>query len=143
MRKPVADGRRRWVVQTADLSVKRSRRTSADSTGLLYQGSSAGSNPVGYQQNQLLTRPDTSRRTIRRSDRPQPGRTRRSAPPQLGHRSAALKGLQEGVEPIDGLVGPVLEQPAVAGQGERHTVVTRPLRHLADVAPGGDQDREK
>ena len=59
-----------------------------------------------------------------------------------GH-SSITASAQEGVEAIDRLIGPVLEQAAVAGQSEGHAVVAGPLGDLADVAAGSDQDGDE
>lgn len=52
----------------------------------------------------------------------------------LRYNDKSLHWAKEGVEAVDGVVGAVLEQSAVAGQGEGDAVVAGPLRDLSDVA---------
>src|SRR4051794_22123910 len=62
-----------------------------------------------------------------------PGHTSGSLLPELDDRTAALEPLHQGIEPVDGLVRPVLEEAAVPGQREGHAVVAGPLGDLANV----------
>src|SRR3954468_11763754 len=82
--------------------------------------------------------------TQSKSEVPAPGTHRRhtfgSVPPELDDGAAALEALHQGIEPVDGLVRPVLEEAAVPGQREGDAVVAGPLGDLTDVAPGGHQD---
>jgi hypothetical protein len=50
---------------------------------------------------------------------------------------------KQGIEAVDGIGGAVLEQSAVPGEGEGDAVVPGPFRHLADVAAGGNQNRDE
>jgi hypothetical protein len=50
---------------------------------------------------------------------------------------------KECVQAVDSLGGAILEQSAVAGEREGNAVMSGPFRHLANVAPSGNQNGHK